>query len=168
MIAGERRWRAAGLAGLEMVPIVVQEGAGDDEHESLTLALVENVQRMDLNPIELAKAFEQLGDAGWTQQRIATQVGKSRASVANLVRLLQLPESVQRLVAGGSLSEGHGRALLPAPMSERPILAERAVKRGWTVRQLEDTVRKLTEPEIQASSEATEPSPLVLGRGAAT
>lgn len=163
LIAGERRWRAAGLAGLAMVPIVVQEGAGDDEQESLTLALVENVQRMDLNPIELARAFEQLGEAGWTQQRIATQVGKSRASVANLVRLLQLPQSVQGLVAAGSLAEGHGRALLPAPMSERPSLAARAVERGWTVRQLEDAVRKLTEPEIQGSSEPTEPSPLVLG-----
>lgn len=163
LIAGERRWRAAGLAGLEMVPIVVQEDASDDELERLTLALVENVQRMDLNPIELAKAFEQLGDAGWTQQRIAAQVGKSRASVANLVRLLQLPDSVQGLVAAGSLSEGHGRALLPAPMSERPSLAERAVERGWTVRQLEDAVRKLTESEDERGSETTKPSPLLLG-----
>jgi len=162
LIAGERRWRAAGLAGLEMVPIVVQVETSDDANESLTLALVENVQRMDLNPIELAKAFEQLGDAGWTQQRIATQVGKSRASVANLVRLLQLPDSVQGLVAAGSLSEGHGRALLPAPMSERPSLAERAVKGGWTVRQLEDAVRKLIESGNERVSETTEPSPLVL------
>ena len=163
LIAGERRWRAAGLAGMQMVPIVVQEDAGDDEHESLTLALVENVQRTDLNPIELARAFDQLADAGWTQQRIATQVGKSRASVANLVRLLQLPDSVQALVAAGSLSEGHGRALLPAPMSERPSLAERAVERGWTVRQLEDAVRKLAERESERSSETSDASTLVLG-----
>ena len=163
LIAGERRWRAAGLAGVDVVPIVVQEDAGEDEEGSLTLALVENVQRSDLNPIELATAFAQLADSGWTQQRIATQVGKSRASVANLVRLLQLPDSVQALVAGGSLSEGHGRALLPAPMSERASLAERAVARGWTVRQLEDAVRKLTEPEPRRASRSSAPSPLVLG-----
>lgn len=163
LIAGERRWRAAALAGVETVPIVLHEDVSDDEQEHLTLALVENIQRSDLNPIELANAFEQLSDAGWTQQKIATQVGKSRASVANLLRLLQLPDSVQALVVAGSLSEGHARALLPAPMSERPPLAEQAVERSWTVRQLEEAVRKLTETEREPAPSANEPSPLVLG-----
>lgn len=163
LIAGERRWRAAALAGLETVPIVLHEEISDDEQEHLTLALVENIQRSDLNPIELANAFEQLSDAGWTQQQIATQVGKSRASVANLMRLLQLPDSVRALVAAGSLSEGHGRALLPAPMSERPSLAEQAVERGWTVRQLEEAVRKLTMTETEPAPPDSEPSSLVLG-----
>ena len=162
LIAGERRWRAAALAGVETVPIVVHEDVRGDEQENLTLALVENVQRSDLNPIELANAFEQLNDAGWTQERIATQVGKSRASVANLVRLLRLPDSVQVMIASGSLSEGHGRALLPAPMSERSSLAERAVARGWTVRQLEGAVGKLTETQRESSSGTSERLPLVL------
>ena len=163
LIAGERRWRAAGLAGVDTVPIVVQEDTNNDQQENLTLALVENIQRSDLNPIELANAFEQLSDAGWTQQKIALQVGKSRASVANLMRLLQLPDSVRAFVATGSLSEGHGRALLPAPMSERPSLAEQAVERGWTVRQLEEAVRKLTETETEPALPTSEASPLVLG-----
>ncbi len=163
LIAGERRWRAAGLAGVDTVPIVIQEDAGDDEQETLTLALVENLQRSDLNPIELANAFEQLSEAGWTQQRIAAQVGKSRAAVANLLRLRQLPGSVQAMIKSGSLSEGHGRALLPAPMSERPSLAERASELGWSVRQLEEAVGKLTQPAGEPVSRATESSPLIEG-----
>jgi ParB family chromosome partitioning protein len=141
LIAGERRWRAAGLAGLETVPIVVQEEASDDDEERLTLALVENVQRADLNPIELATAFEQLSEAGWTQERIAAAVGKSRAAVANLLRLRRLPQGLQSLVASGALSEGHGRALLGATPPEQRSLAERAVEAGWTVRQLEEAIK---------------------------
>lgn len=162
LIAGERRWRAAALAGIETVPIVVQEDAGHGEREQLTLALVENLQRANLNPIELAAAFEELSDAGWTQAEIANQVGKSRAAVANLLRLLRLPESVQALVAAGSLSEGHGRALLPAPMSERPSLAQRAIEHDWTVRQLEEAVRQLIEPAPERIARTSAPSPIVL------
>ena len=160
LIAGERRWRAAGLAGLDTVPIVVQEDTPDDDEERLTLALVENLQREDLNPIEMARAFEQLSVAGWTQEKIATEVGKSRASVANAIRLRRLPNVVQSMIAAGSLSEGHGRALLGAPESEQVPLAERAQKSGWTVRKLEDAARVLGEPSSEAPS-SPEPSATV-------
>ena len=160
LIAGERRWRAAGLAGLNTVPIVVQEDA-DTVEERLILALVENLQRADLNPIEMATAFEQLSDAGWTQEDIAKEVGKSRVSVANVVRLRRLPDVVQSMIASGSLSEGHGRALLGAPESERITLAERVAKSGWTVRKLEAAVRTLVEPEPVPPAEF-ETSPSVL------
>ena len=144
LIAGERRWRAAGLAGLETVPIVIQADAAAEAEERLTLALVENLQRADLNPIELATAFEQLAQSGWTQERIATQVGKSRAAVANLLRLRRLPDPIQRLVARGALSEGHARALLAAPESQQSSLAEQAIGSGWTVRQLEQKIKPAT------------------------
>ncbi|MCY3568100.1 MAG: ParB/RepB/Spo0J family partition protein, partial [Chloroflexi bacterium] len=143
LIAGERRWRAASLAGLETVPVVVQDDSNDDEEAALTLALVENLQRSDLNPVEMATAFEQLAESGWTQERIAGQVGKSRAAVANLLRLRKLPEAIQTMLAAGGLSEGHGRALLGAPETEQLGLAQRALEAGWTVRRLEDAVRAL-------------------------
>ena len=160
LIAGERRWRAAGLAGLDTVPIVVQKDV-DAAEERLTLALVENLQRADLNPIEMATAFEQLSEAGWTQEAIAKEVGKSRVSVANVVRLRRLPDVVQSMIASGALSEGHGRALLGAPESERIPLAERSAKSGWTVRKLEEAVRALAEPPT-APPRANEPPPSVL------
>ncbi len=150
LIAGERRWRAAGLAGLDMVPIVIAEESNDGE-SGLTLALVENLQRSDLNPIEMAAAFEQLAESGWTQERIAQQVGKSRAAVANALRLRRLPDAIQLLVAAGVLSEGHGRALLGAPEAERPALAQRAIDGGWAVRRLEDAVRALGQPDTVPS-----------------
>ena len=145
LIAGERRWRAARMAGLETVPIIVQADGSDGASERLTLALAENIQRSDLNPIELAGAFAQLSEGGWTQQRIADEVGKSRAAVANVLRLLKLPEAVRDLLAQGVLSEGHGRALAGAPPSQQLPLAKRAVAEGWTVRQLEDAATQLTE-----------------------
>ena len=160
LIAGERRWRAAGLARLDTVPIVVQKDANAAE-ERLTLALVENLQRADLNPIEMATAFEQLSDVGWTQEDIAKEVGKSRVSVANVVRLRRLPDVVQSMIVSRSLSEGHGRALLGAPESERITLAERTAKSGWTVRKLEEAVRALVEPPT-APPRDNEPSPSVL------
>ncbi|MYB21051.1 MAG: ParB/RepB/Spo0J family partition protein [Chloroflexi bacterium] len=147
LIAGERRWRAASLAGLETVPVVVQEDSDDSEEAGLTLALVENLQRSDLNPIEMATAFEQLAASGWTQERIAGQIGRSRAAVANLLRLRKLPEAIQTMLAAGGLSEGHGRALLGAPEAEQLGLAQRAMEGGWTVRRLEDAVRALARPE---------------------
>lgn len=166
LIAGERRWRAAGLAGLETVPIVVQARSGDDAAERLTLALVENLQRADLNPIEMAAAFEQLSEAGWTQVEIATAVGKSRTSVANTMRLRSLSGEIQKLVASGTLSEGHGRALLGAPETDRHHLAERAVDAGWTVRQLEQAVRAASEagrtPKRNAATRSDETSPAIV------
>ena len=165
LIAGERRWRAAGMAGLDTVPIVILGDAGDAVEDRLTLALVENLQRSDLNPIELATAFEQLSESGWTQERIATEVGKSRTAVANLMRLRRLPDAVQELVASGALSEGHGRALLGARASEQIALAQRAVEAGWTVRQLEAAVKSLAEPESKLAkrpSRSVKASPAVL------
>ena len=165
LIAGERRWRAAGMAGLDTVPIVILEDAGDAVEERLTLALVENLQRSDLNPIELATAFEQLSGSGWTQERIATEVGKSRTAVANLMRLRRLPDAIQELLASGALSEGHGRALLGAHASEQMALAQRAVEAGWTVRQLEAAVKSLAEPESKLAkrpSRSVEASPAML------
>ena len=161
LIAGERRWRAAGLAGLETVPIVILEDAGDEVAERLTLALVENLQRSDLNPIEMATAFEQLSESGWTQERIATEVGKSRTAVANLLRLRRLPDAIQELLASGVLSEGHGRALLGAPASEQLTLAQRAVEDGWTVRQLEAAVKALSEPRTATPKRSVEASPTI-------
>lgn len=142
LIAGERRWRAAKLAGLTTAPVVVQERPLDDPTETLMLALVENLQRSDLNPIEAATAFRQLQSSGWTQERIAAEVDKSRAAVANAMRLLRLPTTVQSLIANAKLSEGHGRALLAAASTEQLRLAERAVEHGWSVRELERIVRE--------------------------
>ena len=158
LIAGERRWRAAALAGLDTVPIVVQHGVDDSAEDRLTLALVENLQRSDLNPIETATAFELLSESGWTQDRIANAVGKSRAAVANLLRLRRLPHSIQQLVASGALSEGHGRALLGAPSSEQMSLAEQAIEAGWTVRQVEEAVRAFAESTRKPPRQRLEPS----------
>lgn len=157
LIAGERRWRAAGLAGLTKVPIVIQD-VSDEEESGLTLALVENLQRSDLNPIEMATAFQRLAEAGWTQEQIAEQVGKSRAAVANSLRLRQLSPAIQSMVASGELSEGHGRALLGAPEKERANLAQRALDGGWTVRRLEETVRALSQSKPEPAQRVASPA----------
>ncbi len=157
LIAGERRWRAAGLAGLTQVPIVVQELSDEDE-SGLTLALVENLQRSDLNPIEMATAFQRLAEVGWTQERIAAQVGKSRTAVANSLRLRQLSPAIQSMLASGDLSEGHGRALLGAPETERADLAQRALDGGWTVRQLEEAVRALSQSKPEPAQRVESPA----------
>lgn len=141
IVAGERRWRAARLAGLQRIPVVVKEGL--DDRGMLELALVENVQRQDLDPIERAKAFEQLQRVlGMTQEQVADRVGLRRPTVANLVRLLELPEAVQALVSGGQLSMGHARAVLGAKDTESRVeLAKAAVAQNWTVREIESRVR---------------------------
>ena len=140
LVAGERRWRAARAAGLEHAPVVVVDTPDSD---MLTLALVENLQREDLNPIDQAAAFQYLLDAGLSQAQIAQQVGKSRAAVANTVRLLQLPPALQQYVAEARLAEGHARALLAAPKAHRRRLAETALAKNLTVRQIEAAARKL-------------------------
>ena len=140
LVAGERRWRAAELAGLERVPIVVVDVP---DRDMLTLALVENLQREDLNPIDQAVAFQYLIDAGLTQAQVAERIGKSRSSVANSVRLLQLPEDLRAEVTAGRLGEGHARALLGAPPELRPQLAGDAIAQQLTVREIEEAVRRL-------------------------
>ena len=140
LVAGERRWRAAELAGLERVPIVVVDVP---DRDMLTLALVENLQREDLNPIDQAVAFQYLIDAGLTQAQVAERIGKSRSSVANSVRLLQLPEDLRAEVTAGRLGEGHARALLGAPPELRAQLAGDAIAQQLTVREIEEAVRRL-------------------------
>ena len=138
IVAGERRWRAAQQAGLHEVPALVR---GLSDSESLEVALVENLQRRDLDPLEEAAAYRRLIDEfDHRQEDVARALGKSRSHVANTVRLLDLPERVKELVADGALSAGHARALLPS--ARAASLAEEAVRRHLTVRQTEALVRR--------------------------
>jgi ParB family transcriptional regulator, chromosome partitioning protein len=145
IVAGERRWRAARLAGLRTIPAIVRSA---DDRELLILALAENVAREDLNPIDQARAYAVLADElDLTQTEIARRVGKSRPAVANTMRLLELPDDVLDLVAAGDLSEGHGRALLLASgQDERSSLARTAVSRGWSVRECEAAAKRAAKP----------------------
>ncbi|HTX70613.1 MAG TPA: ParB/RepB/Spo0J family partition protein [Thermoleophilia bacterium] len=151
LIAGERRLRAAKLAGLEYIPALVRPA---DEISSLEIALAENVAREDLNAIEEALAYAALADEfGLTHERIAELVGRSRVSVTNLLRLLDLPDDVQALIETGELTEGHGRALLGLPdHGERRRVARLVVSEGLTVRQVETLVRKLQEAPEEATT----------------
>jgi ParB family chromosome partitioning protein len=141
LIAGERRWRAARRAGLTTIPAIIRRA---DDRGVAEQALVENVQRQDLTPLEEAAAFQQLiEDFGLTHDEVASRVGKSRSTVTNTVRLLQLPPAVQRMVAEGQLSAGHARALLATPdRALQEQLARTAVEEHWTVRETEDAVRQ--------------------------
>lgn len=140
LIAGERRWRAAKRAGLNSIPAVVRDRTG---RSTLVEALVENLQRQDLTPMEEAHAYrELLENNGMSQEEIARRVGKSRPAVSNTLRLLQLPDPVQELVDSGALSAGHARALVGLEDAAYALhLAQRAVAEGWSVRQMEDAVR---------------------------
>jgi ParB family chromosome partitioning protein len=141
LIAGERRWRAARLAGLTTVPVVVKEAA---PQAMLELALVENVIRSDLSPLEEAAAYRQLIDEfGLTQASVAERVGRSRVSVTNTLRLLAAPDAVQAALNAGQISEGHARALLGlGAAADQVALLETVIARNWTVRQTEDAVRR--------------------------
>ncbi len=140
IVAGERRWRAAGRAGLHQVPVHVRELSGKEAFEA---ALIENIQRENLNPVEMAQAFEKMiGKFGHSQESVAARVGKDRSSIANLLRLLKLPPEVRKLVEAQTLSEGHGRALLGLPDVSRSVaLAQLAVEKNWSVRETERQVR---------------------------
>lgn len=141
IIAGERRWRAAQLARLTEAPIIVREM---DDLAVFEVAIIENVQRADLNPLEEAEAYRQLMERfGRTQDAVAGVVGKSRSHVANTLRLLQLPDAVLEHVREGRLSAGHARALINAPHAA--ALAEQAISEGLNVRQVEALVRRVTE-----------------------
>lgn len=155
IVAGERRWRAARRAGLETVPVVMID-AGDES--ALELALIENLQREDLNPMEAAAGFARLTDGGMSQAEVAERVGKSRSAVTNALRLLQLPRVGQELVAIGALSEGQARAVLGAPTDMQEKLAERAVQDRLSVRELEEIVQLLqpTEPKGGQGSRSRE------------
>jgi ParB family chromosome partitioning protein len=140
LVAGERRWRAAQEAGLERVPAVIRSSPED---ERLQQALIENMVREDLNPVDEARACAALvDDLGISKEELARRVGRSRASISNLIRLLDLPDDVQRLLERGELSEGHGRALLQlSDQAARRSLAKRAAAEGWSVRQTEARAR---------------------------
>lgn len=151
LVAGERRWRAVKKAGLATIPAVVRGSTGE---ANLVEALVENLQRQDLTPLEEAHAFRQLlEDYGMTQEQVADRVGKSRPAVSNTLRLLQLPGPIQSMVDGGKLSAGHARALLGLEDAKYAIyLAEKAIAEGWSVRQIEDSVRSRREMESPRSA----------------
>ncbi len=147
LIAGERRWRAARLAGLLKVPVAVRDVSPGEERSLLEMALVENIQREDLNPIEEAHAYRRLADEfHLTQDAIAAAVGKDRASVANCLRLLKLPEDIRTEVATGRLSMGHARALLSLPdEADQRRLGRDVIARGLSVRETESLVRQRLE-----------------------
>jgi ParB family chromosome partitioning protein len=152
LIAGERRLRAAELAGLSEVPVIVHPTTGARQEERLELALVENLQRTDLNAIEEARAMQRLlREFGLTQEAVAERLGKSRVAVANIVRLLGLPEQILKLVETGAISAGHARALLGLPSASQQLAAaELVMKHRWSVRQTEDWVRVRVSDEPRA------------------
>ncbi len=158
LIAGERRWRAARLAGLTEVPVIVREATPQG---MLELALVENLQRADLNPLEEAAAYRALMDEfGLTQEQVAARVGKSRAAVANSVRLLNLAQPVKEALSSDQISEGHARALLGLPDEPAQVAAlDLVVRRGYSVRQTEELVRRMTAAAHAAEEIGAEDDP---------
>jgi ParB family transcriptional regulator, chromosome partitioning protein len=145
LVAGERRWRAAQLAKRETVPAIIRH---HDDAASLEVALVENMAREDLNPVEEARACAALTEElGLSREEVGQRVGRSRVAVSNLIRLLDLPDEALSAIEAGELSEGHGRALLLAPdHADRRRLARAAVEAGWSVRELEHRARAVKEP----------------------
>ena len=161
IIAGERRWRAAKIAGLLRVPVVVREVRDGDERALLEMALIENIQREDLNPIEEALAYRRLADQfDMTQEAIAAAVGKDRTTVANVVRLLRLPDEVRNEVASGRLSMGHARALLGlSDETGQRQLARDVIARSLSVRETESLVKKGVAESGKYESKTLKPSP---------
>ena len=155
IIAGERRWRAAKLAGLTEVPALIIEA---DDRKVMELALIENLQREDLNPVEEALGYETLiREYGLTQDGVARRMGKSRPAVANALRLLTLPPRARALLEEGKLSAGHARAVLAAPEKLRDTLAEQIVREGLSVRQAEQLAKKLAAKKPPKARPAADP-----------
>lgn len=156
IIAGERRWRASQQAGLDKIPAMVREVP---DEAAIAMALIENIQREDLNPIEEAAALQRLQqEFQLTQQQVADAVGKSRVTVANLLRLIALPEEIKTLLSHGDLEMGHARALLGLPENRQVEGARHVVARGFTVRQTEALVRQwLNAPEEPVKAVRTDP-----------
>ncbi len=152
LVAGERRWRAARVAGLAEVPVVVQDVADD---RLLEITLVENIQREDLNSIEIAHAFDHLvQDLNLSHDEIARRTGKDRSTITNMLRLLKLPVDIQQLVAEHRLSMGHARAVLALPTEElQRQVAEKASSQGLSVRQVERLVQRMTQPRDPKSAD---------------
>jgi ParB family chromosome partitioning protein len=160
LVAGERRWRAARRAGLVTIPALVRTA---DDVASMTQALVENLHREDLNPMEEAAAYQQLiEDFGLTHEEVAARVGRTRASVSNTLRLFQLPPGLQRLVIDGQLSAGHARALLGTPdRAFQEQLARKAVGEGLSVRAVEEAIRHRAVQPVQTGSDKPTDTPAV-------
>jgi ParB family chromosome partitioning protein len=161
LIAGERRWRAARRVGLQVIPALVRE---TDDNTALEQALVENLQREELNPLEEAAAYQQLiEDFGLTHEQVAARVGKSRAAISNTLRLMQLPPSIQRAVRERQLSMGHARALLGTPdRAFQEALAKRITKDDLSVRQVEEAVRArndVADPKARSTNGASKMRP---------
>ena len=155
IIAGERRWRAAKLAGLTEVPALIIEA---DDRKVMELALIENLQREDLNPVEEALGYETLiREYGLTQDGVARRMGKSRPAVANALRLLTLPPKARALLEEGNLSAGHARAVLAAPAPVQEALAEQIVREGLSVRQAEQLAKKLAAKKPPKARPAADP-----------
>jgi ParB family chromosome partitioning protein len=166
LVAGERRWRAAQQAGIEKVPAVVRDQA---EAERLQAALIENMVREDLNPVEEAKACAALvEELGLTKEELAKRVGRSRPAVSNLIRLLELPDEALGLLEAGDLSEGHGKALLAARGNDvRRRLARDAARGGWSVRETEERVRLAGQPKARPKRAPMDPDAQAALRDAA-
>jgi ParB family chromosome partitioning protein len=160
LIAGERRWRAARRAGLAVIPAIVRSTTDEG---SMERALIENLHRQDLTPLEEAAAYQQLiEDFGLTHEQVATRVGKSRSAVTNTLRLMSLPAAIQHLLADGRLTAGHAKALLGTPdRALQEHLARRAAQEGWSVRMIEDAVRGRgpAAPSEPTDAEPQGPSP---------
>ena len=153
IIAGERRWRAAQIAGVKKIPVVIRDS---DEADRLEVALIENMVREDLNPVEEAKACAALvEDLGLSKEDLGKRVGRSRPQISNLIRLLDLPDEVLAMLEQGDLSEGHGRALLQvSDHAARRKLARQALKNGWSVRQTEAQARAAGESKSKTTKKA--------------
>jgi ParB family transcriptional regulator, chromosome partitioning protein len=166
LIAGERRWRAAQQAGVKKVPAVVRDQA---EAERLQAALIENMVREDLNPVEEAKACAALvQELGLTKEELARRVGRSRPAVSNLIRLLELPDETLELLESGDLSEGHGKALLGVGGNDvRRRLAREAARAGWSVRETEERVRLAGQPKARPRRAPIDPDAVAALRDAA-
>jgi ParB family chromosome partitioning protein len=166
LVAGERRWRAAQQAGVDKVPAVVRDQA---EAERLQAALIENMVREDLNPVEEAKACAALvEELGLTKEELAKRVGRSRPAVSNLIRLLELPDEALQMLEAGDLSEGHGKALLAAPGNDvRRRLARDAARGGWSVRETEQRVKLASQPKARPRRATPDPDELAALRDVA-
>ena len=151
IVAGERRWRAAQIAGLDEVPVLVRS---IPDEQALAMALIENIQRENLNPLEEAQGLQRLIDEfGLTHQQAADAVGRSRPAASNLLRLLQLTASVQELLITGKLDMGHARALLPLSGAQQVAVAQRIVQKGLSVREAERLVQQIINPPKQAAAQ---------------
>ena len=145
IIAGERRWRASQIAGLDKVPVVIRQA---DNQTTLALALIENIQREDLNPIETAIGLKRLiKEFDLTQQEVADAVGRSRTAVSNLLRLLKLPKKIQKLLHQGAITMGHARAIISLPEKVQLDLIEKAIDKGWSVREMEEAAQEVLVPK---------------------